>query len=178
MRKVILYIALSLDGYIADSQGGVAWLGGQNEAHQSDYGYGGFISGIDTIIMGYNTYHQVRTELSPAHWPYAGMMSYVLTHRQMEDADGIRFVNRPVHELVESLKQQDGKAIWICGGASVINPLIALDFIDEYHLSIMPVLLGNGLRLFDKQDHQLPLQLVSTSCENGVLDCVYQRRRP
>lgn len=177
MSKIVLYIALSLDGYIADGDGGIAWLGGQDESYQSDYGYSDFVSGIDTVIMGYTTYHQVATELSPEKWVYEGMISYVLTHQQMTDTDEIKFINQPVHELVASLKQQDRKAVWICGGANIINQFIELDLIDEYHLSIMPILLGNGIRLFEKYENRIPLELISTSSENGVLDCVYHRRK-
>lgn len=177
MRKVKLYIALSLDGYIADNNGGVSWLGGQNETYQGDYGYSDFISGIDTVIMGYTTYHQVTTELSPGEWVYEGMMSYVLTHRQMADTGEIKFINQPLHELVALLKQQEGKAIWICGGASIINQLIEHDLIDEYHLTVMPILLGSGIRLFEEHENQNLLELMSTSSVNGVLNCIYQRRK-
>lgn len=65
MRKVILYIAMSLDGYIADENGGVSWLSGQDPAGESEGTYPEFVRGIDTVVMGWETYHQVVTELSP-----------------------------------------------------------------------------------------------------------------
>ena len=176
MKKVILYIALSLDGYIADNGGAIDWLGGQDKNYEGDYGYSGFIAGIDTVVLGYTTYHQVTTELSPGLWPYTGMTSYVLTHRKIADTDEIKYTNQPAHELITSLRQQNGKAIWICGGANVINQLIRHDFIDEYHLAIMPILLGKGIRLFEEHDGEIQLHLLSSSSENGVLNCIYQKR--
>lgn len=80
MREVILYIALSLDGYIADENGDVGWLGGSDEEYESDEGYERFQQTVDTVVMGYNTYHQIVTELSPDKWPYPQLESYIFTH--------------------------------------------------------------------------------------------------
>ena len=113
MRKVVLYIAMSLDGYIADKQGGVSWLSGQDASveSQNDGGYGTFVSTIDSVVMGYTTYHQVVTELAPDAWPYTGLNSYVLTHRQVSSTEDVTFVNQPVTDLIKQLRQQTGKAI-------------------------------------------------------------------
>lgn len=175
MRKAILYIALSLDGYIADSKGGIGWLDELSENHPGDYGYREFVSGVDTVVMGYNTYRQIAAELSPSAWPYAGMESYVLTHRAIADTADIRFVNRPAQDLISALKRREGKAIWICGGANVIHQLTEQDCIDEYRLTIMPLLLGQGIRLFGEQEKRVPLTLVSCVTENGAVNCVYRK---
>ena len=176
MRKVVLYIALSLDGYIADKDGHVEWLGGQDDKYQGDYGYSEFISDIDTVIMGYTTYHQIVTELSPENWVYQGMQSYVLTHRNISDTNEIKFVNQPVYELISKLKRQEGKGIWICGGANVIHQLVSNDLIDEYHLTIIPRLIGGGIRLFKEHDTMIRLSLISSKAENGVLNCIYRKQ--
>ena len=84
MRKVILYIAMSLDGYIADKNGGVDWLSGQGAEGAEEGTYSEFIKGIDTVVMGWNTYVQVKTELSPEIWPYEELTSYVITHRKVD----------------------------------------------------------------------------------------------
>ena len=175
-RKVILYIGVSLDGYIADEEGKVDWLGGQDEAYQGDYGYGRFEKQVDTVIMGYRTYRQVVTELSPEVWPYPGKETYVLTHKEMEDRPGIRFTKEPLETLLSGLKKREGKGIWICGGAQVVNQLMEMEFIDEYHLTVMPLLLGSGIPLFEKTGKQVPLKLVSAETENGVIDCIYRKR--
>ena len=113
-RKVILYIAQSLDGCIADPHGKVDWL---NEAPAEDAGYAAFAKTIDTVILGHRTYCHIHDELSPAVWPYAGMQSYVLTHQDRPAQEGIRFVCQPVTALIHTLKQEKGKDIWICGGS-------------------------------------------------------------
>lgn len=174
-RKVILYIAMSLDGYIADSTGGIGWLGGTEPDYTGDYGYQAFLQQIDTVIMGWRTYHQVVTELSD-EWVYAGRQTYVLTHRALPEKPGIRFVNMPTAQLVRELREQDGGHIWICGGAEMVRQFLADDLIDEFRISVMPCLLGKGLRLFTKGT-MIRLKLVSAKQENGVLNCIYQRRQ-
>ncbi|MBQ0837583.1 dihydrofolate reductase family protein [Lactiplantibacillus pentosus] len=177
MRKVVVYIAVSLDGYIADRHQRIDWLGGQDADYQGEYGYSDFIAGVDDVVMGYTTYRQVVDELAPNQWPYAGLTSHVLTHRQETTSDDqIKFVNSSVVDLVATLKSQPGKSIWICGGANVINQLVEQDLVDEYYLTIMPILLGDGVRLFDRHEKSLPLRLVSSSSENGVVTAIYQRR--
>ena len=177
MRKVVLYIAVSLDGYIADKNGDVDWLGGQDEGYEGDYGYGLFLDGIDTVILGFRTYQQIVTQLSPDQWVYEGLQSYVVSHQtDLEDEKGIRFVNERPVSLIDRLKAQPGKDIWICGGADIVNQLIHGDRIDEYHLTIMPVLLGDGIRLFDGNDKMKSLKLIGVKSENGVIDCRYERR--
>lgn len=76
MRKIILYIAMSLDGKIADENGNVNWLVG-DDIHDTSSTYDNFIQNIDTVIMGYNTYHQVVTELSPDTWVYKELKTFV-----------------------------------------------------------------------------------------------------
>lgn len=176
MRKVILYIAMSLDGYIADSKGGVAWLGGQDATNQETGSYPEFIKMIDTVVMGWKTYHQIVTELSPDEWVYKGMKSYVITHQKLTGTEEIIATDQALDKLVGDLKQQEGKAIWICGGASIANQLIEKDLIDCYHITIIPTLLGGGIRLFDKEHEELKLRLVSTQSYNGMIDLVYERR--
>lgn len=81
-RKVILYIAISLDGFIADINGEIDWLGGQDSSYKGDYGYSNFLKNIDTVIMGMNTYKQIVKKLSPDKWPYSDIKSYVFTNKK------------------------------------------------------------------------------------------------
>lgn len=82
MRNVNLFIAMSLDGYIADNKGSVDWLEGQDSDNESIDTYSEFVKNIDTILMGWNTYHQVVTELSPKEWVYNDFTTYVITHKE------------------------------------------------------------------------------------------------
>lgn len=132
MRKISLYIAMSLDGYIADSKGGVNWLKGQDENDNTNNSYSEFIEKIDTIIMGWNTYHQIVTELSPDFWPYENQITYVMTHREEVSSDKIRFINEDLNEFVIQLKKEKGKNIWICGGANVVQQLIWMKILLMY----------------------------------------------
>lgn len=176
MRNVILYIAMSLDGYIADDKGNVDWLGG-DESEQNNHGsFPDFFESVDTVIMGYRTYHQVVTQLSPDIWPYAGKQSYILTHHKLESSDEIRFISQDLTILINKLKNQSGKNIWICGGASIVNQLLEHDLIDRFCISMIPTILGNGIRLFSTMEKEMRLNFISSQCYNGITDLVYERR--
>ena len=175
-RKAILFIAMSLDGCIADERGKVDWLAGQDaNAAEPDF-YTDFIREADTVLMGWNTYRQIVTELSPDEWPYAGLMSYVVTHRAPPARQGVRFTDEPPCELVARLMQQPGRNLWICGGASVVRPLMAAGLIDEYRITVIPTLLGAGIRLFESPFDPTPLRLTRVREGNGMVELVYERR--
>lgn len=176
MRKVVLFIAMSLDGYIADRHGGVDWLSGQSETAAENDSYAAFIRDIDTVIMGWNTYHQIVTELSPEEWVYEGLQSYVVTHRACESTRSIRFTPEKPRELVEKLRQEPGKDIWICGGASIVRQLMEADAIDRFHISMIPTLLGGGIRLFDTLAREQKLSLVKSRADNGIVELIYEKR--
>ena len=174
MRKTVLYIAMSLDGYIADKAGGVGWLCGDGSDPENCGSYPEFESTIDTVILGHRTYHQIVTELSPDSWPYAGMHSYVLTHQKQPDQKEIHFVSTPLPALLTTLKQQNGKDIWLCGGADIIDQALKADLVDELTISVLPILLGDGIPLFRTSQTSRPLTLISHRSYNGIVDLVYQ----
>ena len=172
-RKVILYISVSLDGYIADQYGSVSQLVGKSEEYSGDYGYEEFISGTDTILMGMNTYRQITEELSPDTWPYPTLKSYVFTHKEMDDQRGIAFIQRRPEKFLAELKAQSGKHIWVCGGSNLANQLIGAGMIYDFHLHIMPVVLGGGIPLFDRAHPNLRLCIENVKETNGVIDITY-----
>ena len=160
MSKVILYIAVSIDGYIADDRGAVDWISEQDENAKMEDTFTPFFSGVDTVIMGRKTYNQIVTR-----------------HGETDNAENIRFKNMDVCRLIEALKQEsEGKDIWICGGAEVARQLISSNMIDTYHLAVIPVLLGNGIRLFGTTDRKIKLEMVGTKEYNGIIEMVYSRR--
>ncbi len=175
MRKLIMYIAQSLDGYVADAQGGVGFLQGQDPLNEDPGTYDEFISGIDTVFLGYNTYHQIKNELSKEVWPYEGKQSYVFTHRHCENKEGIIFTPKTPKLLLEELRQTEGKDIWLCGGAALVNQLRGQ--IDEYRISVIPCILGGGIPLFTPQDEVQNLQLVGTAQTNGIVELQYVPRK-
>lgn len=176
MRSVILFLAMSLDGYLADDEGGVDWLEGQAEGGADPDTYSDFIQSVDTVLMGWNTYHQVTTELSPQEWVYPEQTSYVFTHRNLPAKENIRFTAEDPCALVRELRWQSGKKIWVCGGAQLIRQLVEQDLIDEYYVSVIPVILGSGIRLFGTDLPRIPLKLQQTKTYNGITDLHYVRR--
>lgn len=177
MRKTILYIAVSLDGYIADEKGAVNWISGQDKDAELEDTFTPFFSNVDTVIMGRNTYNQIVSDLSPDRWPYEGAITYVLTHHRKHDTENIRFKNMDICRLVEELKRKSGKDIWICGGAEVVQQLVSDNLIDTYHLAVIPVLLGKGIRLFGTASKSINLELIETRKYNGIIEVVYNRRK-
>ncbi|MCI8853192.1 MAG: dihydrofolate reductase [Lachnospiraceae bacterium] len=176
MRKIRLFIAMSLDGYLADAQGGVDWLNGQGDGEELLDSYGEFVKQVDTVVMGWNTYHQIVTELSPEEWVYGDLTSYVVTHRDCPSTEDIRFTREDPCCLVKRLQETEGKDIWICGGAKIIQQLVREDLIDEYYISVIPMLLGEGIRLFGESRRRIPLRLVKTQSYDGIMDLIYARR--
>lgn len=176
MRNIVLYIAMSLDGFIADENGGIDWLKGQEVREQDMGSYPEFIKTVDTVVMGYNTYNQIITELSPERWFYEGMDTYVMTHKQYPSKAEIFFTNEEVKRLLERLQQKQGKDIWICGGAHVADQLIKADLIDRYHITVIPAIMGKGVRLFQNDNEEILLKLISSASYNGMVDLVYERR--
>ena len=77
---------------------------------------------------------------------------------------------------MKSLKKEEGKNIWICGGADIVRQLMEEDLIDVYHISILPILLGDGIRLFQTSEKERKLRLIRTESENGITGLVYVRR--
>ena len=176
MKKISLFIAMSLDGYIADSKGSVNWLTGQGNDDDSIDAYSEFVKDIDTVVMGWNTYHQIVTELSPDEWVYQDFTTYVVTHNQQASSDKIRFANESPVALVKRLREENGKGIWICGGANLIQQLVKEDVINCYYITVIPTILGSGIRLFEKVDHEIKLKLLKTQSYNGMTDLIYVKR--
>lgn len=176
MRKVVLFIAMSLDGYIADKNGNVGWLNGQSKNEENIDTYSIFIKDIDTVVMGWNTYHQIVTELSPAEWIYADLTSYVITHRELSSSNRIIFTEKDTCDLVNELKHEQGKNIWICGGANIVRQLMEADLIDEYYVSIIPTILGSGIRLFGTIPKEIKLKLTHAQTYNGITELIYTHR--
>lgn len=176
MRKVSLFIAMSLDGYIADSEGGVNWLSGQGDDSENIDSYSEFVKDIDTILMGRNTYHQLITELSPDVWVYDDFITYVITHEEDVSSEKIIFANKNPGDLIKKLKKQHGKGIWVCGGADIVQQLVNENLIDIYYITVIPTILGSGIRLFENGKDEIKLKLIHTQTYNGMIDLIYTRR--
>ncbi|SDC55632.1 dihydrofolate reductase family protein [Shouchella lonarensis] len=179
-RKVILYIATSVDGFIADKEGEIDWLTqyGDQEAVSADDSYVNLYHRIDTVLMGRKTYDQVVDELMPelgADYFYADKTNYVMTSRTAEPRENVRFVKEDVVRFVEGLKSEVGKDIWLIGGSSLVNPLNEAGLIDEYQITLIPVLLGEGMPLFTNGTAQTNLKSEKVYERGGLVYLTYTR---
>lgn len=177
MRKTILYVAMSLDGYLADEKGGLTWLEGDGSGEENSENYEQFYESVDTIFMGRKTYTQIVEEFSPELWAYEGKKTYVFTHQEEEEiSKEIQLTNRDPEDLLHWIKHRKGKDIWICGGAQLITQFLEKNLVDQLRINVVPCLLGAGVPLFPKNKTELPLKLVETSTNNGVVELIYEKR--
>lgn len=171
-RPLVLYIATSVDGYIAAPGDDLSFL----DAVQSpgeDYGYSAFIETVDTVIVGKRTYDKVLQMGYP--FPHADKEAYIITRTSRASIGNNHFYTGDILTLVQELKAREGKTIFCDGGAQVVNLLLQHQLIDTFILSIIPVLLGSGTRLFDQFPRQA-LQLVSSrSFPGGLVQLHYQK---
>ena len=121
MGKIVLYLAISVDGYLADEQGGVDWLVGDGSEPDAPGSYPAFLDTVDAIVMGWTTYHQLVTELSPDSWPYEGRPCYVVTNRQEEDQKGIFFQGGELASLVDAGTIEDFRGDWLDAAADKLE---------------------------------------------------------
>ena len=175
-RNIILYIAVSLDGYIARENGAVDWLIGNSGDPNADTGFDEFYKSVDTVVMGRSTYEQVITELSPGKWVYAGKKCYVATTKNYCSDDNIQFVKKNITEFITNLKSQQGKDIWLVGGAKLIDQFMKNDIVDKYIITIIPTILGDGIPLFFGGNPEIKLKLIDSKVVDGMMELTYVRR--
>ncbi len=176
MRKVILYIATSIDGFISDENGSVDFLHQFSPSPNLEKLYTDFYSNIDTVIMGNNTYQQIITELSPNEWVYPNAKTYVYSSKEIGNGvnDTITFTKEDPNELINTLKADTtSKNIWLLGGASIIKSFLENNLIDEYIISIAPVILSNGIKLFDNIGDMPKLHLKNTNVADNFVELTY-----
>lgn len=172
MRKVLVYIAMSLDGYIARRDHGLDWLD-KMHTNSEDYGYSDFLKGVDTVIMGRTTYETILGLTGEA--PHKDLPTYVITSRKMDNHDNIIFYNEGLMDLLNALQNMRGKDIYIDGGANVIHQLLNNKMIDEMIISVIPVTLGNGIRLFSGGTPEQHLELIDTcNYSSGLVQLHYR----
>jgi len=159
-RNIVLYIAASLDGYIAKNNGSVEWLGGHGDDPNVDNGYNDFYKTIDTVVMGRTTYEQIINELSPDSWVYKNKKCYVATRKHHRPDERVEFISDNIAAFIKNLKTQDGKDIWLIGGGKLIDEFVKHDLIDKYIITIIPTILGEGIPLFLKNNSEIKLRLI------------------
>jgi dihydrofolate reductase len=177
MRTLSLFIATSLDGYIAKPDDDLSFLK-IVEKEGEDYGYAEFTSTIDTIILGRKTYDWVLGKIGASHYDNGERNVYVITRTERPDAGKTKFYTGEITELVRQLKSENGKNIYCDGGAEIVNELLKNDLIDEFIISVIPVLVGDGTRLFKDGRPEQQLTLINTKTfDTGLTQLHYKRKR-
>jgi len=171
-RKLILYIASSLDGYIAGTNDDLSFLS-TVQTDGEDYGYSIFIRSIDTVIMGRKTFDWVTKEISGL--PHPDKETYIITRTEKPSIGKTKFYNGNLKDLVLRLKSEKGKNIFCDGGAEIVNELLNYHLIDEFVISVIPILLGNGIKLYMDGRPEQKLKLLSVkSFESGLVQFHYK----
>ncbi|WP_255512469.1 dihydrofolate reductase family protein [Kurthia sp. Dielmo] len=173
MRKIKLFIAMSLDGYIATLDDSLDWL--MKVDGKGDNGYGDFMRDIDTVIMGRTTYDWVMNEMN-GDYPYKEQVGYVYTHQTRENTAYITYTDEPVQSLGRQLKASKGKDIWIVGGGQLICDFLEAGLVDEMTLTLTPVLLGEGIRLFPEGSYESEWRLTKTETFNQFVNVHYEKK--
>lgn len=181
MPQLILYIAASVDGYIARTDGAVDWLPAPPEpgaGPAEDYGYADFIAGVGVVLMGRVTYEQILS--FGGDYPYPGTEAYVFSRTRAGERDEYaQFVDgRDIPGLVYQLKAEQERNIWLVGGGQLIREFLRLDLIDRMELFLLPLLLGEGIPLFPPATPQRSLTL--TDCQtypDGIAQLSYRSIR-
>jgi dihydrofolate reductase len=175
MRKIIVYIATSADGFIARKDGGVDWLDRPNTA--GDYGMLRFYKSIDTILWGRKTYDLVlKFKKEGKDTPDMGhIRNYAFSRKPPKRvAAGFEFVKEPIKKFAKRLRARKGKNIWMMGGGGIIGSFLDEGAIDEFIIHVIPTFIGAGIPLIAPRHRTVPLKLVSVKkFSDGVVRLHY-----
>jgi dihydrofolate reductase len=170
MRKVVLGLAVSLDGFIEGPNGEYDWC-----FTDQDYGLSAFFKRVDAIFMGRKSY-EVAQSSGGGQNPWKGMTTYVFSNtiKEVKGKD-VKLISGDVEEQVRAMKTQQGKDIWLFGGADLTTSFLNTGLVDELWLSIHPILLGAGKPLFQNIRERKNLKLVDHKVfDTGLVSLVYQ----
>ncbi|EKQ56145.1 MULTISPECIES: dihydrofolate reductase family protein [unclassified Clostridium] len=178
-RRIILDLAVTLDGFIEGPNGEVDWC-----IMDPDMGFIDFLNNIDTILYGRKSYelwgqYIPENETSDAEkeiWKLVhSKKKYVFSKNPINEYPEANLISRNIVEEIKKIKNEPGKDIWLYGGASLITTFLNLDLIDEFRLSIHPVILGDGKPMFIDIKQRLSLKLINTNkFSSGVVQLCYQ----
>ena len=172
--SITLYIAASVDGYIATEDGGVSWLEEYQDETEADDGAGGyeeFFDSVDSLVMGSTTYEQV---LDLGEWPYEQKPTYVITRSDLPLAtEAVELFGGDIDSLARDLKQQHEHS-WLVGGAKLAQAFLQADHVSALHLNLIPVLLGSGIPLFADIEGPYDLRLIESNAHSsGIVELRY-----
>jgi dihydrofolate reductase len=167
MRKVILNLTVSLDGFIEDANGAYDWC-----FTDQDYGMSDFLQRTDTILFGRKSYDlvvQQDEDYFPAH------QKIVFSRQSINLKDGYQLMIAPRREQVHEILASPGKDIWLFGGSSIVKSMMEWGYINQLMLAVHPILLGSGKRLFEELPGRIPLKLIDTiTYDTGLVQLIYE----
>jgi len=172
--RIKLYIACSLDGFIARENGSIDWLTKYGNRSETDYGYSEFYASIGTVLMGRKTYEQV---LGFGDWPYGEKKSYVFTRQEepLRREKNVEFISGNVGEFVRRLKENTDEDIWLVGGSQLIKVFLEEDLVEDLIIFMVPIIIGSGIPLFDQIGKEIRLRTGRVErYENGLLRVDYE----
>ena len=174
-RDIILNLAISLDGFICDEDGGFAWISGQGDVRAdtaNHFDFDGFLASCDTIVMGRKAYEDCLSSL-----PEAAEKRFLVASRTPRAPEGrVVFLSADVVAEVLALKDRPGKHIWLFGGGELASDCIRADAVDRYIVGILPVIRGKGRRLFQEGIPPVELHLDGCTVSDGIPILEYSRR--
>lgn len=170
-RKLVLYIASSLDGYIATEEHNLDWLFAVEG--EGDNGYSKFYETVDTVLIGRTTYDWI-IKLEKGDFPYIGKECFVFSRTKRDNNEHVTFINNDVVQFLKNLKNKSGKSIWLVGGGELLQSFVKEKLVDEIIITIAPVLLGKGIPLFKNNIFQTPLSLKSINRFNQFVELHYE----
>jgi len=169
MRKIILGLAVSLDGFIEDPDGQFDWC-----FTDQDYGMSDFFKRVDTLFIGRRSYEVTQSMGDEAFPGFPKFKEYIFSTTLNKVKDGAYLIKDNIKEEVEKIKSEKGKDIWLFGGSSLTSSLLNLGLVDEVWLSVHPIILGGGRPLFSNINKRLHLKLVdSKTYSTGLVSLIY-----
>ncbi len=173
-RKIIVEVATSADGFIARPDGDVSWL--ESPRLKGDYGMAAFVKTIDTILFGRKTYTKGIDLGMKAGGFGPNIRSYVFSRQPKGKLlEGFEWVKEPIRTFTERLRRQPGKDIWMMGGSEIIGSFLDQEEIDEFSIHLIPIFIGEGIPLIQRQHRSIPLELLSTTkFSDGVVHLHYR----
>ena len=178
MSEIRLFIATSLDGYIARENGSLDWLVNIPNPSQTDHGYNEMIESTDVIVMGRKTYDGVLG--FGIEWPYEKCKTFVLSGKPdfVPSTANTFVLNNIESGTIDFLRTQSSKNIWLAGGGSLVTQFLNLGAIDEMTISIVPIILGKGIRLFPATPIETQFKTVKTELfDTGIVNLVYSKNK-
>jgi dihydrofolate reductase len=169
MRKVILGVAISLDGFIEGPDGEYDWC-----FNDQDYGLSGFFKRVDTMFLGRKTYEMTLAMNESSNSGFPKLKEYIFSSTLEKVKEGATLIKGDITTEVEKIKKEKGKDIWLFGGAGLTTSLLNLGLVDELSLAVHPVLLGGGKPLFSNIINRIHLTLVDTKTfSTGLVSLTY-----